>query len=77
MEQWLSGSESSEPPPKPTKQLKTCAPKPKRPIAKPKVHKQVVDKQRPSQFDEMSEDYSTNNEDLKDIGLDIPFGKEW
>lgn len=76
MEQWLEGSESSEPPPKPIKQSRTCAPKPKRVIAKVKTRKEVADKRRPSQFDDMEEEYSASNEDFKDIGLDIPT-KEW
>lgn len=51
---------------------------PKRQVVKQKIQKQVVDRRRPSQFDDIDEDYSpSRNEDFRDIGLDLPYGKDW
>lgn len=73
IEQWVNS-----PVVKKVKEPKPSKPLPKRQVVKQKIQKQVVDRRRPSQFDDIDEDYSpSRNEDFRDIGLDLPHGKDW
>lgn len=76
VEQWLNETVAEKPKqPEPSKPSKPLTP---RKVVKQKIQKQVVDRRRPSQFDDIDEDYSpSRNEDFRDIGLDLPYGKDW
>jgi len=75
-EQWINNTLVEKPKqvePKPSKQIKSL---PKRPTAKVKTEKHVDDKRRPSQFDDMQEDYEPSR--VEDYwGIDIPRNEEW
>jgi hypothetical protein len=76
IEQWINETVDQKPEqPKPSKPSKPLTP---RKVVKQKIQKQVVNRRRPSQFDDIDEDYSpSRNEDFRDIGIDLPHGKDW